>query len=150
MPRKCPPAARLTILGVAKETFTQSGADASLDDCQTGRCRAADTAASLPNRDALIEAVYHTEVEKLAGTVRQAASHGGFTGVDDALEGGHLPALDGRAGQPPRDIPIKEGDVFLLPKHVRHSPQRSEGSIGLVIEMPRPEQVRISFCRTAC
>lgn len=42
-------------------------------------------------------------------------------------------------GKPPRDIPIKEGDVFLLPKHVRHSPQRSEGSIGLVIEMQRPE-----------
>jgi 3-hydroxyanthranilate 3,4-dioxygenase len=42
-------------------------------------------------------------------------------------------------GKPPREIPIKEGDVFLLPKHVRHSPQRSAGSIGLVIETPRPE-----------
>ena len=33
------------------------------------------------------------------------------------------------------DIPIKEGEVFMLPAHVRHSPQRPvEGSIGLVVE----------------
>lgn len=38
------------------------------------------------------------------------------------------------------DVPIREGDVFLLPPHVRHSPQRpQEGSIGLVIEPARPE-----------
>ncbi len=43
-------------------------------------------------------------------------------------------------GQPPHDIPIREGEIFLLPKHVRHSPQRPvPGSVGLVIEMPRPE-----------
>ena len=37
------------------------------------------------------------------------------------------------------DIPIKEGDIFLLPPHVRHSPQRPEpGSVGLVIEPKRP------------
>lgn len=36
------------------------------------------------------------------------------------------------------DVPIREGDVFLLPPHVRHSPQRpEEGSIGLVIEPKR-------------
>lgn len=36
------------------------------------------------------------------------------------------------------DIPIREGEVFFLPKHVRHSPQRpQEGSIGLVIEPKR-------------
>ncbi|MGB3277765.1 MAG: 3-hydroxyanthranilate 3,4-dioxygenase [Pseudorhodobacter sp.] len=36
------------------------------------------------------------------------------------------------------DVPIREGDVFLLPAHVRHSPQRpQEGSIGLVIEPKR-------------
>ena len=38
------------------------------------------------------------------------------------------------------DVPIREGDIFLLPPHVRHSPQRPmEGSIGLVIEPTRPE-----------
>lgn len=38
------------------------------------------------------------------------------------------------------DVPIREGEIFLLPAHVRHSPQRpTEGSIGLVIEPARPE-----------
>ncbi|MET3660047.1 3-hydroxyanthranilate 3,4-dioxygenase [Aquamicrobium ahrensii] len=38
------------------------------------------------------------------------------------------------------DVPIREGDIFLLPPHIRHSPQRpQEGSIGLVIEPARPE-----------
>ena len=35
------------------------------------------------------------------------------------------------------DVPIKEGEVFLLPPHVRHSPQRPAGSIGLVVEPKR-------------
>ena len=48
-------------------------------------------------------------------------------------------------GKPPKDIPIKEGEVFLLPKHVRHSPQRQAGTIGLVIEMPRPEGALDAF-----
>ena len=38
------------------------------------------------------------------------------------------------------DVPIREGDIFFLPPHVRHSPQRpQEGSIGLVVEPKRPE-----------
>jgi 3-hydroxyanthranilate 3,4-dioxygenase len=38
-----------------------------------------------------------------------------------------------------RDVPINEGDIFLLPAHVRHSPQRPvPGSVGLVIERRRP------------
>ncbi len=36
-----------------------------------------------------------------------------------------------------RRFRINEGDVFLLPKHVYHSPRRPPGSIGLVIERPR-------------
>jgi 3-hydroxyanthranilate 3,4-dioxygenase len=35
------------------------------------------------------------------------------------------------------DIPIKAGEMFLLPGSVPHSPSRSEGSIGLVIEVKR-------------
>ena len=36
------------------------------------------------------------------------------------------------------DVPIHEGEVFMLPPHVRHSPQRpQEGSVGLVVEPSR-------------
>jgi 3-hydroxyanthranilate 3,4-dioxygenase len=39
----------------------------------------------------------------------------------------------------PRDIPIRQGEVFLLPPLVPHSPQRPTGSVGLVIERKRAE-----------
>jgi 3-hydroxyanthranilate 3,4-dioxygenase len=35
------------------------------------------------------------------------------------------------------DIPVKAGEMFLLPANVPHSPSRSDGSIGLVIECKR-------------
>ncbi len=35
------------------------------------------------------------------------------------------------------DIPLQAGDMFLLPAKVPHSPARSEGSLGLVIERVR-------------
>jgi len=37
------------------------------------------------------------------------------------------------------DVPIKEGEIFLLPKNVPHSPQRFENTIGLVVEYKRDE-----------
>jgi 3-hydroxyanthranilate 3,4-dioxygenase len=37
------------------------------------------------------------------------------------------------------DVPIKEGEIFLLPPRVPHSPIRSENSVGLVIERKRKE-----------
>ena len=42
-------------------------------------------------------------------------------------------------GKPAVEIPIHEGEVFLLPKHMRHSPQRGANTVGMVVEMPRPE-----------
>ena len=38
-----------------------------------------------------------------------------------------------------KEIPIREGEIFLLPSMVPHSPKRPEGTIGLVIEHKRPE-----------
>lgn len=35
------------------------------------------------------------------------------------------------------DIPIKQGDMFLLPGKVPHSPQRGPNTVGLVIEKKR-------------
>lgn len=42
--------------------------------------------------------------------------------------------LDGSA---PRDIVIREGELFLLPRWVPHRPQRPAGTIGLIVEFPR-------------
>ena len=39
----------------------------------------------------------------------------------------------------PTDLPIREGEIFLLPPRVPHSPQRPAGTVGLVIERKRSE-----------
>ena len=44
------------------------------------------------------------------------------------------------------DVPIREGDVFFLPPHIRHSPQRpQENSIGLVVEPKRQAHEKDAF-----
>ena len=65
---------RERILEVAKEAFTRRGANASLDDIakETG-VGAGTLYRHFPTRDALIEAVYRTEVEKLAAAERKFA-----------------------------------------------------------------------------
>jgi 3-hydroxyanthranilate 3,4-dioxygenase len=37
-------------------------------------------------------------------------------------------------------IPIREGEMFLLPAQVPHSPIRGEGTVGLVIEIKREHE----------
>jgi len=65
---------RERILEVAKEAFTRSGANASLDDIAREAGVGAGTLyRHFPTRDALIEAVYRTEVEKLAAAERRFA-----------------------------------------------------------------------------
>jgi len=85
MPTKSPKAAarkprsdaqlnRERILEVAKEAFTRFGANASLDDIAKEAGVGAGTLyRHFPTRDALIEAVYRTEVEKLAAAERKLA-----------------------------------------------------------------------------
>lgn len=62
------------------------------------------------------------------------------------LRGGMVLRVMEEEGKPPVDVQIGEGDVFLLPPHVRHSPQRPvPGSIGLVVEFARPQGERDAF-----
>src|SRR5271154_1967564 len=62
------------ILEVAKHAFTQSGSNASLDDiAKEAEVGAGTLYRHFPTRDTLIEAVYHTEVEKLAAAERKFA-----------------------------------------------------------------------------
>ena len=52
---------------------------------------------------------------------------------------------DGKA----RDIPIKAGEIFYLPPRTPHSPQRSAGGVGLVIErkrLPHEKDGLMWFC----
>ena len=81
-PRNSQPAARKPradaqrnrerILEIAKDAFTRSGANTSLDDVAKQAGVGAGTLyRHFPTRDALLEAVYRTEVEKLAAAERR-------------------------------------------------------------------------------
>src|SRR5215469_12368464 len=63
---------RERILEVAKEAFTRSGANTSLDDIARQSGVGAGTLyRHFPTRDALLEAVYRTEVEKIAAAEQE-------------------------------------------------------------------------------
>jgi 3-hydroxyanthranilate 3,4-dioxygenase len=42
-------------------------------------------------------------------------------------------------GSPPKDVIIKEGELYLLPRWLPHRPQRPAGTVGLIAEFPRGE-----------
>jgi 3-hydroxyanthranilate 3,4-dioxygenase len=44
------------------------------------------------------------------------------------------------------DVPVREGEVFMLPPHTLHAPQRpQEGSIGIVVEGARDDSMVEGF-----
>lgn len=44
------------------------------------------------------------------------------------------------------DVPVREGEVFMLPPHTIHAPQRpQEGSLGIVVEAPRIAGMKEGF-----
>ena len=45
----------------------------------------------------------------------------------------------------PKDIPIREGEIFLLPPRTPHSPQRPANTVGLVVERKRLEEEMDAF-----
>ena len=44
--------------------------------------------------------------------------------------------IDGKAVE----VPIKEGEMFLLPPNIPHNPVRPANSVGLVVEIKRKKQ----------
>jgi len=65
---------RIRILEIAKDAFTRSGANISLDEvARQAHIGAGTLYRHFPTRDSLLEAVYRTEVEKLAAAERDFA-----------------------------------------------------------------------------
>ena len=127
---------RERILEVAKEAFTRHGAAASLDDIAKQAGVGAGTLyRHFPTRDALIEAVYRSEVEKLA-----ASAHGFAAAMAplealrawlllfvDYIAAKHIiaPALNSVAGGPSR---LYEGSRSLVQGAVDELVKRAKKS----------------------
>jgi AcrR family transcriptional regulator len=127
---------RERILEVAKEAFTRHGADTSLDDIAKQAGVGAGTLyRHFPTRDVLIEAVYRSEVEKLA-----AAAHGFAIAMPpvealrawlllfvDYIAAKHIiaPALNSVAGGPSR---LYEGSRSLVQGAIEELVKRAKKS----------------------
>jgi 3-hydroxyanthranilate 3,4-dioxygenase len=48
------------------------------------------------------------------------------------------------------EIPIKEGDIFLLPARIPHRPARPAGTVGLVIECKREDETMMDGLQWYC
>lgn len=127
---------RERILEVAKSAFTRHGADASLDEiAKTAGVGPGTLYRHFPTRDALIEAVYHSEVEKLAAAAR------GFAAAMSPVEAlrawlllfveyvaaKHIiaPALNSVAGGPSR---LYEGSRSLIQRAIEDLVKRAKKS----------------------
>lgn len=42
-------------------------------------------------------------------------------------------------GTNPRDVDVREGEMFLLPRNMPHQPRRPAETVGLVVEFPRTD-----------
>jgi len=51
-----------------------------------------------------------------------------------------LKVVDKEQDPPFRDIPIREGEMFLLPPNTPHNPIRFANTVGIVLEQPRPAE----------
>jgi 3-hydroxyanthranilate 3,4-dioxygenase len=63
------------------------------------------------------------------------------------IEGDMIVRLMEESG--PRDVTIREGELFLLPPRVPHSPQRPAGTVGMVVERQRKEG-ELDYLRWYC
>lgn len=43
------------------------------------------------------------------------------------------------------DVPIREGEVFMMPAHTIHAPQRPQEGFGIVVESPRMAGMKEAF-----
>jgi AcrR family transcriptional regulator len=127
---------RERILEVAKRAFTRHGAAASLDDIAKQAGVGAGTLyRHFPTRDALIEAVYRSEVEKLASAARGFAAamppiealRAWLLLFVDYIAAKHIiaPALNSVAGGPSR---LYEGSRSLVQAAIEELVRRAKRS----------------------
>ena len=141
---------RERILEVAKEAFTRSGGDASLDDiARRAEVGAGTLYRHFPTRDALLEAVYRSEVEKLAGSARRLAEtrppmdalRAWMLLVVDYIAAKHIiaPALNSIVGGPAR---LYEGSRSLIQEAVDELVRRAKKSGDLRKDLDASDLLR--------